>query len=654
MEHVNGIEFHLNDTFLAKYKRRQPDFGPLGYFVYKRTYARPGEEWWRTIQRVVEGCYLIQKIHCSLIKVPWSERKAKQSAQIMYDLIWNMKFLPPGRGLWAMGTPFVFEHGAASLQNCAFVSTKDLAEEFSAPFAWLMTMSMHGVGVGFDTEGSFGRETHLRKPRTSSDVHEVEDSREGWVEAFRRLLDAFSNRHTLPARWDFSQIRPEGAPIRGFGGICPGSKPLEQLISKATALLESYANTERAVDSALIVDLMNLAGEAVVSGGIRRSAELALGRLSDEEFMGLKVEGAVTDPRYARWASNNSVVVQVGSNYAAAAALSAENGEPGFVWLDNCRAYGRIADGKSNRDYRVAGVNPCGEQTLESYELCNLVETFPSRHADLNEYLHTIKYAYLYAKAVTLLPTHDPRTNAVMMRNRRIGVSQTGIVENIQKVGFRAHIDWCETAYQRIRHWDSLYSDWLCVPRSIKVTTVKPSGTVSLLPGCTPGIHFPHAEFYLRRVRVSKSSDIWPIMEEAGYLVEPDAYERQNTMVISFPVHEPHFVKRKQDVSIWEQLELAAAMQAKWSDNAVSVTVTVRPEEARDLPMALAMYEKRLKTVSFLPLRGDQIYAQAPYEEITREQYEKLAAQISRFKLAVASEDRVDEKFCDTEKCEVL
>ena len=112
----NGLEFHLTENFLNKYKRKQPDWGPLGYFLFKRTYSRPiskgkTEEWWQTIQRVVEGCYLIQKLHCQTIKVPWSERKAKQSAQIMYDLIFNMKFLPPGRGLWAMGTEFVMTKG---------------------------------------------------------------------------------------------------------------------------------------------------------------------------------------------------------------------------------------------------------------------------------------------------------------------------------------------------------------------------------------------------------------------------------------------------------------------------------------------------------------------------------------------------------------
>jgi len=344
-------------------------------------------------------------------------------------------------------------------------------------------------------------------------------------------------------------------------------------------------------------------------------------------------------------------MVKVGDKYDAAK-LSAVNGEPGFFWLDNARAYGRIADGKTWRDKRVKGCNPCGEQSLESFELCNLVETFPSRHSSLEEYLTTLKYAYLYAKTTTLLPTHDPRTNAVMFRNRRIGLSQSGIVENINKVGFRAHIDWCEAGYQAVQQWDEIYSDWLCIPRSIKTTTVKPSGTVSLLPGVSPGIHFPHSEYYIRRIRVNKTSNLVKKLIDAGYNVETDFYEKDQTVVADFPVHEPNFDRRKDQVSIWEQLELAAALQAKWSDNQVSSTVTVKPEEAQDIPRALTMYEKRLKAISFLPLRGDKVYKQAPYEQITKEKYEEMVAKLKPLKLDVTDEsDRVVDNLCEGETC---
>ena len=655
MEH-QGIEFRLTDNFLKKYSRKKVQWGPLGYFTYKRTYARPlsgtkTEAWRQTVQRVVEGCFLVQKRHCLDWKLPWDERRAQRSAQEMYGLIFDMKFLPPGRGLWSMGTDFMFERGGACLNNCGFVSTDEIDQDFAAPFVWLMDMSLLGVGVGFDTTGA-DLEVFLKKPRISKESYVIEDSREGWVAAFKRVLDSYVGKDTLPNEFDYSQIRPAGSPIKGFGGIAPGSDPLDKLLARTIVLCNENVILDRPIGVEEIVDLMNFAGAAVVAGGIRRTAEIAFGKPTDEVFLDLKTQENIDNPGLARWASNNSVMGHMGMDYTDIAARACKNGEPGIFWLDNARAYGRTCDGKTHQDHRVKGCNPCGEQSLESFELCNLVETFPSRHDSLDDYKRTLKYAYMYAKTVTLISTHDPRTNAVMFRNRRIGMSQSGIIEQINKVGFREHLDWCDSGYDTIRLWDLVYSDWLCVPKSRKVTTVKPSGTVSLLPGVTPGIHFPHSEFYIRRIRLSSNSALVKIMKEAGYRVVPCEYERDQTMVVEFPVHEPNFDRSKDQVSIWEQFELAAAMQAKWSDNQVSVTITVRPQDEADLPHALAMYEKRLKAVSFLPLRGDKVYKQAPYEQITKEQFDKMREKIKDIKYDVLDEaDREIEKFCDGEKC---
>jgi adenosylcobalamin-dependent ribonucleoside-triphosphate reductase len=656
----NGVEFELKDSFLNKYKRKTIPWGGqgLGYFTYKRTYARPisntkTEEWWQTVRRVVEGCFLLQKRYCADWQLPWNERKSQKSAQVMYNLMYNFKFLPAGRGLWSMGTDFMFRKGSACLNSCGFISTEEINLEFSMPFTWQMDMSLLGVGVGFDWKGA-DLGVYLKKPRIDKETHVVEDSREGWVEIFRRVLDAYAGKDTLPMKVDYTEIRPEGSPIKGFGGIAPGPEPLKKLVARALLKCEEYLKADQQIDSSFIVDMMNFSGAAVMAGGIRRTAQIAFGLPEDEEFLDLKTEENINNPDLARWASNNSLMATVGMDYTEAASRSAENGEPGYFWLDNARAYGRTSDGKTWDDNRVAGCNPCGEQSLESGELCNLVETFPSRHENIADYMNTLKYAYLYAKTTTLLPTHVPRTNAIMFRNRRIGISQSGIIEQINKVGFREHINWCEEGYQKLQHWDQVYSDWLCVPRSRKTTTVKPSGSVSLLPGVTPGIHWPHAEYYLRRVRISKTSALVPILKEAGYRVEPDHYESDQTVVVEFPVHEPYFGRSKDEISIWEQLELAAAMQAKWSDNQVSITVTVRPEEAQDLPRALSMYEKRLKAVSFLPLRGDKVYKQPPYEKISEEEYKKAVDKIKNVRYHVLeTEDRVEERFCDTDQCTI-
>jgi len=625
-------DFKLSDTFISKFAGRQPKWGPLGYFTFKRTYGRElekgrTEEFWQTCQRVVEGTFSVQKRHCMSLKLPWNAKKAQKSAQEMFERMWDFKFLPPGRGLWMMGSSYVMERGtAASLNNCGLVSTDEIHLDFSAPFVWVMDMSMLGVGCGFDTKGRH-QDLVLKKPRVSTDTHIIEDSREGWVGIIRRILDAYVGKDTLPTEIDYSKIRSEGESIRGFGGTSSGSVPLIRLVGRLRKELDFYVEKEKPVDSVCITDLMNFIGECVVAGNVRRSAEISFSEPEDIDFLNLKnykEYGAQIGDK-PRWVSNNSVMATIGkTDYHALADNISQNGEPGLLWLDNVRGFSRMQNLQypDNRDRRVCGANPCMEQSLESFELCCLVETFPSKHESLEDYLHTLKYAYLYAKTVTLMPTHDARTNAVMMRNRRIGTSQSGIVENFVKIGRREHFHWCDKGYEYLKQLDEIYSDWLCVPRSIKITSVKPSGTVSLLPGVTPGIHYPHSEYYVRRVRVGKTSPLVKAMADAGYKIEPCVGQEDSTVVIEFPVHENNYSRCKKDVTMWEQLENVAQMQAFWADNQVSATVTVKPEELVQIPYALELYEVRLKGVSFLPLE-DHGYVQAPYEEITKEQFER-------------------------------
>jgi hypothetical protein len=292
----------------------------------------------------------------------------------------------------------------------------------------------------------------------------------------------------------------------------------------------------------------------------------------------------------------------------------------------------------------------CGEQTLEPWELCTLVETYPAHHDSFEDFQRTLKYAYLYGKTVTLILTHDPRTNAVMNRNRRIGCSMSGIRQAITKVGRREFLSWCDRGYQYIQKLDKVYSDWLGIPRSIKTTSVKPSGSISLLCSATPGIHLPHSEFYIRNIRVSATSPFVQAARDAGHPVEKDVVA-PDTYVISFPVREQHFSKSKNDVSIWEQMSLASDLQRYWADNQVSCTVSFRPEEAGDIETCLEVFEDRMKAVSMLPL-SDHGYLQAPYIEITEEQYLEMAGRIREMDLSGASRE-LEEKFCDGETCTV-
>lgn len=783
-ELIHGTSFpkyKLRESFIDRYRFKEPSWDLIGEFVYYRTYSRRIEEenrnevWFETIRRVVEGVFNAQKKHCLNHRLPWSDTKAHESAELMYDRIFTFKFLPPGRGLWVMGSQFVDERGGAALNNCGFVSTEDIDIRGSYPFAWTMDALMLGVGIGFDTKGAgkiFVKGINKTSPTVS--LIKIEDSREGWVKSVETLINAYFNGDD-PVAFDYSLIRPEGAYIRGFGGTASGPGPLKMLHERINTLLTK--RTGETIKSTDIVDLMNMIGVCVVAGNVRRSAEIAIGDADDFEYATMKDPDKFSKELMDhRWASNNSIFAEVGeTDYSKFVPTIARNGEPGIVWLDQVRGYGRLADPKDYVDSNAKGVNPCfdldefllvyernqvtyksfrsilsgsdkvegvsiltprglvngsvqitglkkvvrvefdngntitctpdhrfmldngteceakdlvgkkvrsftkhtfateriftgelltdekisvsevvnvidegretivcdftapevhwgfvngmvahncGEQTLESYEVCNLVETYPEHHDSYEDYQITLKMAYMYAKSVALIGTHWPETNAVMLKNRRIGTSQSGIIDAFTKHKRRTVLDWSDRGYKYLKHIDKVYSDWLCVPRSLKMTTVKPSGTVSLLSGSSAGIHYPFAEYYIRRVRVASSSPLCLALEVAGIPWEYSVYgeteeERKGTKVFSFPVHKENFDRSEKDVSIWEQVKNVVDYQRHWADNNVSCTVKFKPEEVKDIAKVLECYEDSLKSISFLP--HEHGYQQAPLEEIVDE-----------------------------------
>lgn len=653
-------KFELSESFLEKYKKLKPNWGPLGNFVFLRTYSRKkddntNERWWETVKRVVEGSFSVQKEHCFTLKLPWKNTKAQKSAQVMYDKIFNFKFLPSGRGLWMSGTKFVEERGASPLQSCAFITTQDIETRGSFAFTWSMDALMVGCGVGFDTLGS--GKISIKQPKENTNLlFEIPDTREGWVESLELLLDAYFYGKQLP-KFDYSKIRKAGEIIKGFGGVSSGPDPLKELHKDIKKLLDK--RVDNVITSVDIVDIMNLIARTVISGNVRRSAMIAFGMPEDKDYVTMKdYKLHPKELQSHRWASNNSIFAAVGkTDYKSIENSIIMNGEPGIIWLDNARKYGRIKDGETWIDKNVMGSNPCSEQFLESSETCLLVETFPSLHETFDEYKETLKYAYLFAKAITLIPTHWPETNAVMMKNRRIGLSQSGIVDAFVKHGRRNLLNWCDKGYKYLRELDDTYSNWLCIPKSIKITTTKPSGTVSLLPGVSPGIHYPHAEYYIRRVRIAANSPLVLPLKVAGYPIEESKYgseeTKKETLVVSFPIHEKNFSVKKDDATIWEQVKNIADYQYWWSDNAVSCTVTFKKEEGKEIHKVLEAYEDSLKSVSFLPLDGGK-YEQMPYEEITKEQYEKLAKDIVEPNFSSIFVEGLGEKYCSNDSCEIL
>ena len=669
------FSFRLSDEFVNKYNNTPAPFGfsdagsnSLGEITFIRTYSRVKEDgtkerWHEVCRRVIEGMYSVQKNHAKDNRLPWNDNKAQKSAQEAFQRMFELKWTPPGRGLWAFGTPMTMEkRNSASLQNCAMVSTRDIdRNDPGALFAWVMDALMLGIGVGFDTLGQ-DKQMSIYAPTEPASIYEIPDTREGWVESVRLLINSFLRQNQPIQEFNYDLIRPLGAPIKGFGGVASGPAPLIDLHTRIRNVIGSRAGEN--LDSRAIVDIVNLIGTCVVSGNVRRSATLALGTPEDDGFINLKnpevfPERNSYDPEKPGWAwmSNNSIAAEVGTKYEDYVDLIADNGEPGFIWLDVARNYGRLADAPDYKDTRIMGFNPCAEQPLESYELCTLVEVHLNRHESKEDFLKTLKFAYLYGKTVTLMPTHWQQTNGIMQRNRRIGTSLTGIAAFADEHGLPVIREWMDEGYNTIRKYDHSYSEWLCVRESVRVTTVKPSGSVSLLSGATPGVHWgPGGEFYLRAIRFGDQDPMLHLFKAAGYKIEADLVSA-NTSVVYFPVASGHKRSEKQ-VSLFEKIGLAATAQKYWSDNGVSVTLSFdKEEEKKFVAPALNMYEGQLKAVSFLPM-GNKTYPQQPYTEITREEYNAYVGKIGKIDWSaiydgIENLEAAGEAYCSTDACEI-
>jgi len=672
---LSMFSFRLNEEFLDSYRSKTAPFGyrdaggnSVGEITFLRTYSRLKEDgtketWVDVCERVINGMYSLQKEHCKSSRLPWNDAKAQASAKDAFDRLFNLKWTPPGRGLWMMGTNIVnIQKNSAALQNCAFVSTNEMTKYSPAkPFSFLMEASMLGVGVGFDNKGA-DKDFTIYEPTKETITQVIDDTREGWVQSVTDLINSYLKQDQNALEFDYSLIRPAGEPIRTFGGTASGPAPLIKL-HKAIVKLFSGRNGEKLTRKD-IADIGNLIGVCVVSGNVRRSAELLIGKIDDDEFLNLKnsevfPERNSYDPENPGWGwmSNNSVETSVGQNLSKIVDGIALNGEPGVIWLDMSRKYGRLADPPNNKDWRVAGYNPCAEQSLESYECCTLVETYLNRHESLEDYKRTLKFAYLYAKTVTLLPTHWEETNAIMQRNRRIGASMSGVADFADRVGMPVLRDWMDEGYKTVQRYDNIYSEWLGVRESIKMTTIKPSGTVSILAGESPGVHWtPGGKFFNRTIRFSNDDPMLPLFTMANYKVEPASESPDTTSVVYFPI-ESSALRAEKDVTIFEKMSLAAVAQRYWSDNSVSVTVSFDPEtESKHVGTVLHMYDGQLKTVSFLP-SGNHIYPQMPYTQITEEEYKDGTMNLFPIDFsgvyAGMAADAIGENYCTTDSCEV-
>ncbi|OQX73292.1 MAG: fused protease/ribonucleoside-triphosphate reductase [Campylobacteraceae bacterium 4484_4] len=642
--------FTLSAETVQYLKSLKQEFGFNGFgeVTYYRTYSRikpdgSQEDWADTIIRVVNGIFSIRKHHYIQNGLAWDEEKWQQYAYDFAVSMHNMEFLPPGRGLWAMGTEYVYKRGSMALNNCGAVDTTNLAHACE----WTMDALMCGVGVGFNTAW----EGEATKPdKSDPTLFVIPDSREGWAQSVKLLVEAYTDKGPW-YRFDYSEIRPYGTPIKGFGGTASGPEPLKELHRRMEKYLDDYCEGEYDT-TRTVADIFNAIGACVVAGNVRRSAEIALGRPDDITFLDLKNYDKNPEREEIGWMSNNTVILSKSEDFELIPKIARHirhNGEPGIMNLINVQKYGRF--GKEMPDKAWLS-NPCSEIPLEGFELCNLAEVFPTRCKTHEDFYKALEYATFYASTVCLLPTHRPETNAIVARNRRIGVSLSGIADYLDQVGAAKLTRLLREGYKIVRAYNRKLAEEAGVPPSIRVTTVKPSGTISQLAGVSSGMHFPTFKYAIRRIRVAQNSPIAETLIRAGVPHEKDYYS-EHTLVFEFPIDQGK-TRKATDVSAWEQFALLAMLQREWSDNMVSCTIYFDQEREGDqIGHMLAQFAPVIKSVSMLPHTKVGAYEQMPYEGISREEYERRLAALKPIDWSgFSGSDGEDSRYCVAHRCD--
>lgn len=644
--------FRLEETFCNELRAKKAEFGFSGFgeAVYYRTYSRikpdcTQEHWSDTVIRVINGVMSIRKNHYALNRLVWDETKWHSYAKKLAMTMFNMKWLPPGRGLWIMGTEYIYERGSAALNNCGAVDTEDL----SLAADWTMDMLMCGVGVGFNTVWK-GENVSI-PDKTRPVPYVIPDSREGWVASVRLLIDSYTKGSAWFA-FDYSEIRPQGSPIHGFGGTASGPAPLKELHERIENYLDNYCKGK--IDQTrCIADVMNAIGACVVAGNVRRSAEIILGSVNDRTFLELKDYAKNPERAEIGWMSNNTVVLKKTEDFEKLPMVAKhirDNGEPGIMNLINVQKYARYGEQSEDRAWLA---NPCSEIPLESFELCNLAEVFPARCIKEDEFYEALEYATFYASTVALLPTHRSETNAIILRNRRIGVSLSGVADMIDAHGATELTRRLRKGYKLVRTVNQELAAEAGVSASVRVTTVKPSGTISQLVGVSSGMHFPTFQYAIRRMRVGNTSSICNVLKAAGVPYEEDHYSA-NTTVFEFPIDQGK-TRKANTVSAWEQFSLLSMLQREWSDNMVSCTIYFDPKtEGSQIEDMLALFAPVIKSVSMLPHSDAGAYVQMPYEGISKEKYNARLAKMPSIDWSTfVGSDGIESRFCTNDSCEV-
>jgi ribonucleotide reductase alpha subunit len=542
----------------------------------------------------------------------------------LFDYMFNLKASVGGRMLWQLGTSNNERLGGDSLVNCWYV---DLTKP--EDFSWMFERLMLGGGVGFSVTNpeALGvvRQGTVQHLNEADADYIVPDKREGWSQAVLQALRTYlgGEDDSTYLTYNTSLIRPAGAPIRTFGGKASGPGILVEGIEKITAILNGAV--DRHLTSVEVLDIGNVIGSVVVAGNVRRSAEIALGRPNDVDYLNAKRWDLGTIPMH-RAMSNNSVVVddinelpeEFWEGYSG-------NGEPyGLFNLTASRLFGRVPEVLP--DPSIVGTNPCAEIGLANRESCNLSEVFLPNVESEEEFVDITRLLYKVQKAVAAMPYLDRESDEITSQNMRLGLGVTGIAQAHDKLG------WLDTGYVSLREFDRIWSKENGWPYSKRLTTVKPSGTLSLLAGVTPGVHPGYSRYHIRRVRMSVGDPLLQYCADKGYNVawvkNLDGTVSDRTKLVEFPCEFPVGTVLAEDVTAIQQMNLQRDLQAVWADNAVSVTIYIHSGELEQVKEYLRENWSTMKSISFL-LHSEHGFDQAPLEEITEGEYLEMRSHLT-------------------------
>ena len=537
--------------------------------------------------------------------------------------IQDLNVMPSMRCLMSAGT--ALERDEIAGYNCSFI-----AIDSPKAFDEVMYVLMCGTGVGFSVERQFTNNL----PTIAEEFHEtdttirVKDSRIGWASAYRELISLlYSGR--VP-KWDTSGIRPAGARLKTFGGRASGPKPLEDLFQFTVHTFKKAAG--RKLNSLECHDIVCKVADIVIVGGVRRSALISLSNLTDDRMRNAK-NGAWWESDVQRALANNSVAYtekpDVGIFLKEWGTLyDSKSGERGIF---NRVAATKKASSNGRRDVEgfEYGTNPCGEIILRSKGLCNLSEVVIRENDTLADLKEKVRIATIIGTFQSTLTNFrylrsDWRKN--QEEERLLGVSMTGIMDHpVLSKPTDETIKWLTELREHAIKVNKEWSERLGIPQSAAITTVKPSGTVSQLVGCSSGIHPAYSQYYIRTVRMDNKDPLTLFFKTQGVPNEPDVTKPSDITIFSFPQKGTESGVTRNETNAIEQLKLYSVYQKNWTEHNPSITVYYKDDEFLNIGAWIYNNFSDVSGVSLLP-HSDHVYKQAPYQEITKEEYDSFVA----------------------------